>query len=530
MSYTYYLPKAGRQSEQHETEKHSIIIIGANGSGKSRLGAWIESKGRIKIHRIGAQRILSWKPILTPRSYESSSNIFLYGAENINASLVDRNFIGSKDGKTYTERNDIDALFAAIFAKRTSELEYFDERMKKAPDKTLKREENIVDKIQQLWAMVFPYRNISFKDMKIIASIDNNEYNGIEMSDGERVALYLITQVLLIPENETIIIDEPETHLHRSIMNRLWEEIERNRPDCLFIYITHDTQFAANHKSAEKIWVKSFDGTNWVFEKIGSSDLPEQLLLDILGNRKPVIFVEGTSDSYDTKLYSAIYRDYYVVPCGGCSSVIYRTRAMNTTPQLSHIKVNGIIDRDFRSEYELSALAVDGIFAVKVAEVENIFLCEEVLQVINQQFGHRDSTIVETVKNNIIDERYAKQINNQICEAVVAEIKYKLYTADISHADHNAVISSLETLYKSISYDEIQTEKEVLFRNPLNNRDYKGVLAVFNCKELAKSIGHFFGIKNDEYCDLVLRLLCGEKSEQLRIAIAPYFPEHMQII
>lgn len=26
---------------------------------------------------------------------------------------------------------------------------------------------------------------------------------------------------------------------------------------------THDTQFAANHKQAEKIWVKSFDGQFW---------------------------------------------------------------------------------------------------------------------------------------------------------------------------------------------------------------------------------------------------------------------------
>lgn len=51
------------------------------------------------------------------------------------------------------------------------------------------------------------------------------------MSDGERVGLYLIAQCLCIPENKTIIIDEPEIHLHRSIMDRLWTAIEAERED-----------------------------------------------------------------------------------------------------------------------------------------------------------------------------------------------------------------------------------------------------------------------------------------------------------
>ena len=134
------------------------------------------------------------------------------------------------------------------------------------------------------------------------------------MSDGERVALYLIAQCLCIPQNKTIIIDEPEIHLHRSIMNKLWAEIEKNRPDCLFVYITHDTQFAANHIQSEKYWIKEYNWFTWDYEKVKESDLPEQLLLDILGNRKNVLFVEGTADSYDTKLYREIYKDFYIVP------------------------------------------------------------------------------------------------------------------------------------------------------------------------------------------------------------------------
>lgn len=42
--YEYILP--GKNNEKHidKTNLQSMIIIGANGSGKSRLGAWIEKK------------------------------------------------------------------------------------------------------------------------------------------------------------------------------------------------------------------------------------------------------------------------------------------------------------------------------------------------------------------------------------------------------------------------------------------------------------------------------------------------------
>ena len=176
---------------------------------------------------------------------------------------------------------------------------------------------------------IFPQRSLKLVDAKFLAWFTKGdgipvEYSSTQMSDGERAVLYLAAQVLCVPENKTLIIDEPEVHLHRSIMNRLWKTLESYRPDCLFIYITHDTQFASMHGNAEKIWIKEFDGTNWKLEIIESNDLPEELLLDILGSRKPVLFVEGERNSYDTQLYSALYPEYYIVPCGSCTQVVVR--------------------------------------------------------------------------------------------------------------------------------------------------------------------------------------------------------------
>lgn len=82
------------------------------------------------------------------------------------------------------------------------------------------------------------------------------------MSDGERVTIYLLGQCLIAPNDMTIIIDEPEIHLHKSIMYRLWDKIEEFCPNKTFIYITHDLDFAASRKEATKIWVKSYFGNN----------------------------------------------------------------------------------------------------------------------------------------------------------------------------------------------------------------------------------------------------------------------------
>lgn len=42
MDFTYYLPGPNNTRIEYNTSSNSVIIIGANGSGKSKLGAWIE--------------------------------------------------------------------------------------------------------------------------------------------------------------------------------------------------------------------------------------------------------------------------------------------------------------------------------------------------------------------------------------------------------------------------------------------------------------------------------------------------------
>lgn len=367
--YEYILPDKNNKKHTHKTELQSMIIIGANGSGKSRLGAWIEKNMANKTHRISAQRALMLGEYVTPKSYEQATNLLTYGRDDINDSNTDTTphdakWIWKYPNMDYTTAllNDYEDTMAALIALNTRQEARFVENCRqrdKNNESYEKVPEMVIDKLKRIWSEIFPHRNININDNKITCTLkkgnQKNTYKGSEMSDGERVALYLIAQCLSLPENKIIIIDEPEIHLHRSIMNRLWSAIEAERKDCFFVYITHDTQFASNHRDSKKIWVKEYDGDKWEYQFIEDNNLPQQLLLDVLGSRKPVLFVEGTSTSYDTKLYSMLYKDFYVVPCGSCDSVINNTKAMNRHACLHNFKCYGIIDRDTRSEHEIKS-------------------------------------------------------------------------------------------------------------------------------------------------------------------------------
>ena len=533
--YKYKLPL--NDQIEYSTSNNSLIIIGANGSGKSKLGAWIEQQDMEKVHRIGAQRSLNFGDFIELKSREQAENSLLYGVDNIENNNSYRKKLVRWDYGEFTTRllNDYRDVLSLMIAIKNQTQDKYIKECKEKDDKGQQHDkvpDTVIDKLIRIWNNIFPHREIDFTDAKVTTKLKDEEgnvifsYKGKEMSDGERVALYLIAQCLCIPENRTIIIDEPEIHLHRSIMNRLWTEIEKERKDCFFIYITHDTQFAANHKNADKVWVKKYDGKNWVIEKIEQNDvLPEQLLLDIMGNRKKVLFVEGTAESYDTQLYSGIYKDYYVIPCGGCSSVINFTKAMKDkdNTQLHHLECYGLIDRDYRTEEEIESLKAKGIYTIDVAEVENLFLVEELLLVINDILSPGDSK-VENIKNKII-EFYQSQKDTQICNAIITELKHKLSTIDINKKGEKQVKDALEEGFRSISFDSIKEEKQNIFDL---STEYKEVLKLFNQKRVSHIVKENFGIKKD-YEQFVIGQLQGDKSENIIEAIKKYLPNEIKI-
>lgn len=232
----------------------NFVIVGANGSGKSHLGAWIEQQSANgEVLRISAQRALSIPDSITIKSEEAAWNKIYYGEELHH----DKNYKWNwGNGLTTKLIDDYDSVLSAIFARLNKEDRAY---VIDCKDKEKRGEtkadvpQMIIDKITSIWNAIYPHRQIILEDAKIKAkTTSSEEYHAKEMSDGERVTIYLLGQCLIAPNDMTIIIDEPEIHLHKSIMYRLWDKIEEFCPNKTFIYITHDLDFAASRKKQLK--------------------------------------------------------------------------------------------------------------------------------------------------------------------------------------------------------------------------------------------------------------------------------------
>ena len=241
-----------------------IVIVGANGSGKSRLGWWIEEQDTANVHRVSAQKSLALPEEVRTWSLEKATETFTYGMTHPNADWLrqDGKLSGRWGNHPVTHLlDDIEALMVLL---HTEEYEKLLEKKTrgKGPDaqedpkpqadgnpsarhldelepggsgmKTGDSEETKLDVITRMWAELFPHRKLVVGAGTVKTApcdLAGELYNAADMSDGERVALYLIGECLCAPSGAKIVIDEPEMHLHKSLMSRLWDLIEEERSD-----------------------------------------------------------------------------------------------------------------------------------------------------------------------------------------------------------------------------------------------------------------------------------------------------------
>ena len=87
-----------------------------------------------------------------------------------------------------------------------------------------------IDIIQAIWEKMFPHNRLIRKSgfIELVSTgRDSNSYTAGRMSDSEKLVFYLIGAALCACPNALLVIEEPETLLHNSIKNQLWDELRR---------------------------------------------------------------------------------------------------------------------------------------------------------------------------------------------------------------------------------------------------------------------------------------------------------------
>lgn len=515
------LPRKGAANEQI-VARGNLLFIGANGSGKTRLGTWLEASSphQGSVFRISAQKSLTMPDTTTPMAFDLAERNLIFGSPDGS----NKDYYRWQGKSAIGVLNDYEKLMIFLFS---------DETEANAKYKAAQRQSSVkveppltrLDKVKQAWERVLPHRELVISGLRIQTQVRGDAtkiYNSSQMSDGERVMFYLIGQCLAAPKDAIIVIDEPELHLHKSVQAPLWAEVETMRPDCLFVYLTHDVDFAVAQEGAQRVWLKSFDGESWDWDLIeNKNDLPDELLIEVLGSRKPVVFVEGVNGSHDVSLYREILTGFLVIPRGSCDQVIQAVRALRANSQLHHLKVYGLIDRDRRTPPEIAALQTDNIYTLEVAEVENLFCTQEILALVGTRLA-RDTTMDFTQVVSQVFKQLKTELDTQVSLRVVAEVKFKLNCFNASARGVPALSEALQHLTQNIDIPSLYAQFELEFQTVISGADYRGLLRLYNRKSLPTQIGNALGFKAGELVELVVRLARTDARMDVVAAIKPY--------
>ncbi|MEZ5342001.1 MAG: AAA family ATPase [Acidimicrobiales bacterium] len=373
------------------------VVVGANGSGKSALGFWMQANSGVAfVERLIAHRRLwiehAGPDITSGQRDQQSENILNY----------DRRPDSRWRDHAQAVRPNI-ALFDLISSHNAR-----NDRLAKQIDAGLSTDEiRTALSPSPIARLNRVLRRCSFRVEVSLAETGSLDAvrEGLEpfpisqMSDGEKSALLLAAEILTAKQGSVQIIDEPERHMHRSISAPLMEALADERPDCHFVILTHDLDLAQS-LARRNAQILSLQGCEWNGEQVRSwsaftlngSEIPDILRGAILGGREHVVFVEGARESLDLKILELLLEGWSIVPAGGCGEVIRATKGLRRSGTFHWIQAAGVVDRDGRTDEECQTLRTEGIYALGMNEIENVYLAAPVIARIAE---HQSSVVGE---------------------------------------------------------------------------------------------------------------------------------------
>ena len=509
----------------------TTTFCGANGSGKTRLAVYIETELGLDAHRISAHRALSLNPQVDKISEQRALSKLRAGSPAGNLQVSDRR--SSRWGRREAVHllDDFDYLIQMLFADQARTALQSHRQLRKGDRKPAKLTK--FEKLSEIWERLLAHRTLVIDGDDINVRVPGTQatYTASEMSDGERAIFYLIGQTLVASNDSVLIIDEPELHLHQSIMVALWDELAEARPDCAFVFITHSLEFAASRPNAKFI-IREFDPRPaWTLDLVPDHiGFSEEFTTLILGNRRPILFVEGADSSLDRIIYRSAFPNRFVWPLDSCETVIHAVATVRKNPELTRVTCYGIVDRDHRSPDEVQYLHDLGVEVLPVAEIENIVLLPEVSRAIAAQEGYKDDELNACL--SLLREAVFKLLESSD-EKDTTVVRYTtrcidrlLKRMDLSDAQN---VQDLKQYYRertaSLDVGAISSEATKHIQSAINNNDIVALLQYYDNKGLlALAAQHLKNTSVKSFKKWIERVLGNKSVPQLSDAIRESLP------
>jgi ABC-type cobalamin/Fe3+-siderophores transport system ATPase subunit len=479
--------EAGQNINQTLSVGQILFILGANGTGKSSLVSRIFRQHHQNAKRISAHRqtwFTSNSLDMTPRSRDQlESNIRSHDQQE--QSRFKQDFAAERTGLAIYDLIDADTMLERAIAAlvRADDIAGAKEKAKTpAP----------IQVINELMRLSNIPIEISLEErQKVVARREGSApYSVAELSDGERNAFLIAADVLTAVPGSLVVIDEPERHLHRSIISPLLSLLFSKRKDCAFVISTHEIMLPVDNPGAQTLLVRSckYEGSKpraWKADFLPSNaTIDNELKRDILGARHRIIFVEGTEKSLDAPLYSLLFPQVSVIPKASCRDVEHAVRGLREAEGMHWISAWGIVDNDQRPADDIARLRTSGVFALTHFSVESLYFHPRMIELVAQRKASLTGGNAQTLSGNAIQAAIAAVLENRdhlILKSVERLVRREIFDTLPSRED---VKTKLEIVIR-VDATALRSTEEQRFDALARANDYDGLLQRYPLRESA---------------------------------------------
>lgn len=506
--------KIGQENPPSLPDTRQITLVGGNGAGKSRF-------------MMELQRLCGDRAFFLSALRAGFPQLEVCTSPN----SIDARYREAVISQPYMRTDAVSEIDKLTYMLFIDEFEYLlDVKNRQlATGEKIQIKPTGLDRLKILWERLFPNNKVVRQGGKLMFSTGAGAdlVPVSKLSQGEKTVFYYIAGVLYAAPDSVVFVESPSLFIHPSILNNLWNSIEQLRPDCIFVYDSVDEDFVATRTRNTCIWIRSYDSlrSRWDYQILPSGHLSEDLFFDLIGSRKPVLFIEGDArNSIDAKLYTLVFSDYTVRPLGSCDKVIETTRTFNDQKYLHHLDSHGIVDRDRRTDIEVEYLRRKNIYVPEVAEVENLFLVENVIKVMARARGKNPDKVFAKVRQAVV-AMFASRLEEQALMHVRHRVKREVeMRIDARFTCITAMEMHIKGLVKTLRPREHYENIRRQFQQMADSFDYAGILRVFNHKPMLSdcNVAQLLGFASrDAYIAGVLSTLKSRshEAEELRNAL-----------
>lgn len=492
-------------------EKKTIVFVGPNGCGKTTLlRNLIHATGEDQIGYYPADRLLVINEGYNP---ERDFKTFVKSYENADKYANDIN----NQSQTHYITQQINQAITLFEKKRAEEMDLH-------ASGELQLEDSLTEKILNLWNGLVKDRILFSQGALKVRTLGGKKYPIKFLSSGEKSIFYFLACIFLKERKPYYFIDEPENNLNPSIVSKLWDIIEDYCVGSIFVYLTHDSNFVASRVDSKLFWIEKFDGTEWSYKPLPENDnLPQPLMVALVGNREPVLFCESQDEyKYDDIVFKMMFPDFKVIPAAGCDAVITKVKAYSVTG-LPH-RAFGIIDCDYKDQSYLDSLEAHGIFHLPFFEIENFLFSEEIITGVIAQFSRDKENAFANLKTALKTDFISKK-EQWIIRKMAFRLRETFFSGKIKKLrDFSELQAEYKTFSSSIDLGTLYTGYDAEIQQIIDTDDYNTFLRYYDNKGIFTVFLPQLKLKNKmTYKEAVFAYLSAHK-DLLRGLRKKYFP------